>query len=125
MAKTKEYRDRGTDTPDTPHGVVSIDTAASAARLQQAEQVDIFSVDGKVYSMAKAVRAEIPLTYLRLLRNRGEDEASAYLITEALGEEALDALSSVKGLDERQWKAVMKAVVKYALPKDRGRKGND
>lgn len=123
MTMTKQYRDRGSDTPDAPSRVVKIDTAESEAAFDAAERVDIFEIDGKVYSMPKIVRAEIGLNYLRILRARGVDEATAYLMEETLGKEALTALSNVKGLTEKQFEAVQKSIRRYALPKDRGRKG--
>jgi hypothetical protein len=119
----KQYRDRGSDTPDAPTRVVKIDTAANRARIEEAEQVAIFEIDDVVYSMAKVVDASVGLNYLQILRNRGVDEATAFLVEKTLGKKALNALRGVEGLKESELESIMKSIRKYALPKERGRKG--
>lgn len=121
MAGKKQYRDRGTDTPDAPTTVVRIDSAAQAAKVEAAATVDVFELDGTTYSMPRVERADVALRYLEISNDEGEDAAAHYLITETLGADALAALAGVVGLESKQFDAVMKTVRRIALPKDRGR----
>lgn len=120
MSKKSQYRERGTDTPEAPIGIVEIDTAAQAAKVKSAEMVPIFRVDGVTYSVPKAERADVSLRYLEISEDEGDDAAASYLLKAMLGENALAALAAVEGLEGKQFNAIMKAVKRIALPKDRG-----
>lgn len=118
-AKTKTYRERGTDIPDRKMGMLSIDRAAAKQRVEQADSVDIFELDGETYSMLAVERAEIGLEYLAIQESEGGDAAALYLITETLGRDAFDALRSVEGLSGQDWEGVLARIQAIVLPKAR------
>lgn len=107
------------DKPDARFLPVVIDSKASAARVEEAEQIGIFEIDGTTYSMPNVVRAELALEYLAITNDEGDDKAAHWLLTETLGEDAYKALRSVKGLEGDTFDGIMTRVRKVALPKDK------
>lgn len=106
------------DKPDARFLPIIIDTKASAARVDDAERVAIFEIDGVTYDMPLVVRAELGLDYLAIGQEEGEDKAAYWLITETLGKEAFTALRSVKGLEGDAFEGIMTRIRTVALPKD-------
>jgi hypothetical protein len=96
---------------------ITIDTAKNAERFEKANRVAIFEIDGTVYDMPAVARAEVGLRYLELA-NAGDDNAAAYyLMIEALGQDAYDALKGVVGLTDEQFEGVLVRVQAIILPK--------
>jgi hypothetical protein len=96
---------------------VSINSEKAAAKLDTAKRVAIFELDGVVYDMPAAPRADVALTYLDLMHESGEDAAARYLIVETLGLAAFKALTAVKGLSDDDFDGIMTRVRAVALPK--------
>lgn len=121
MSKGNRNRTKAARTSDKPDAApllpVVIDTAQARSRLEEAPRVPIFELDGKVYDMAGAERADVALAYLDMV-NAGDDDAAAfYLLTETLGAEAYEALKGVVGLSGKEFEGVVKRVQRIALPK--------
>lgn len=117
---SKSYKTNG-DKPDKLLPV-TIDSAENARRVDEAEQIEIFSIDGTAYTMAKAERSDIALTYLEYVDAGEDDRAAYYLLTETLGEDAYAALKGVRGLTGKQFDGVLTRVQSIALPKARSTK---
>lgn len=96
---------------------ISINTEKAQAKLDTAKRVAIFELDGVVYDMPGAPRADVALTYLDTLNNEGEESASYYLITECLGLPAYKALMAVKGLSDDDLDGIVTRLRAVALPK--------
>lgn len=123
MAKKKKYTGTGSDKPEAKKGPllpIKIDTKKSAQRVEDAEQVPIFEVDDKVFSMSSAPRAEVGLRFIELMSTEGPDRAAHYLLTETLGEKAYHALTAVVGLQTDDFQGVLLRVQALVLPKGAG-----
>jgi len=88
------------------------DDWASAGQLPE-DRVELFRVNGRVYTGAKQVNLQIVFRYMKALRLREDTElAMADLLYGALGEPVMDVLAS-EGLSVDEYKAVMKVAQKY------------
>lgn len=96
---------------------ISLNSAKAAEKVDNAKRVAIFELDGIVYDMPAAARADVALTYLDLMHDEGEDAAAYYLLTECLGIDAFHALKGVRGLDDEDFDGIMTRVRAVALPK--------
>ena len=96
---------------------LKIDSRKSAEKLANAARVAIFEVDGVVYDMPAAPRADLALAYLEKAQHEGEDAAAFYLITATIGAEGYAALRNVEGLDDEVFEGVMLRIKAVALPK--------
>lgn len=114
---------RTSDKPAERFLPVKIDTAASKKKLDDAERVGIFEIDGTVYDMSTAQRAELGLEYLRLVSERGDDAAAYYLISEALGREAYAALAAVEGLEAKTFDGIVARIQRVTMPEGKAPKG--
>lgn len=103
--------------------IIRIDSKAAADRLEEAERVDIFEVDGKTYSVAKVARADLGLEYLDRVETDGPDVAQAWLIRTTVGDEGFDALRKVKGLEQKDWDAIQERIRDIVNPKARSSRG--
>ncbi|MCU1617794.1 MAG: hypothetical protein JWO98_5334 [Frankiales bacterium] len=119
MSKSN-YKENG-DKPER-FGVLKINTAESAKRVDEAERIDLIEIDDVVYSVPNVPRAEVALEYLRLTEEEGTDKAQWYLLREGLGSDAIKALAAVKGLDEDLWHTLVERVVKIIMPKNKRKK---
>jgi hypothetical protein len=81
----------------------------------EVEQVELFKLNGKSYTIPNKARANVSLKYLNLLRKEGDAAASAYLLTTLLGEEAFDALTEYDDLTTEQFTDVVGAAQKVVL----------
>lgn len=73
----------------------------------EAEQVELFSLDGQMYSIPAKPKVNIALKYLRLVRQQGQEVAAGWLLEELLGTEAYEALMDFEDLTEEQLETVM------------------
>jgi hypothetical protein len=96
--------------------VISIDTKVAKQRVDDAERVPIFSIDGAEYSIPKVQRSEIQLRYLDIANARGDEAANYYLLTTMLGQDGYDALAAVDGLSDEDFQGVIDAVSKVVFP---------
>jgi hypothetical protein len=104
--------------------IISIDSKAASERVTKAERVPIFEIDGKVYDVANATRADIGLSYINRVIEEGEDVATANLIIDTMGDEAFEALRGVEGLSPEQWTGIMEKIQSVVTPKARGNRAS-
>lgn len=74
------------------------------------EVKDLFSLDGRVYTMPAEVPASVALQFLHISRTEGETAAISWVMEEVLGTEAYDALRNCRALKPHQLRAVIKVV---------------
>lgn len=79
------------------------------------EVKDLFSIDGRVYSMPIEVSASVALQMLHVARTEGEQAAVSWVMEEVLGTEAYDALRTCKALKPHQLQAVIKVVTETVM----------
>jgi hypothetical protein len=79
------------------------------------EMVELFSIDGKSYSIPAKPKFNIVLRYMKVVREEGSQAAEAYLLEELLGEEGFEALCSYEDLTAEQFEAVKKVATKVVL----------
>lgn len=79
------------------------------------EMVDLFSVDGMVYQVARKPRLNVTLRYLGELRRRGEMFAGMQLLEDLLGEKGYTALMEYEGLTTENLNEVLMAAATLAL----------
>ena len=76
---------------------------------EETATVDIFSLNGKVYSVPDKVRPALSLQYLDMARKRGIGIAESWLAEELLGTEAYNALLYFPDISSEQWEDAIKA----------------
>lgn len=81
----------------------------------EAEQVELFSIDGKSYTIANKPRLNVALKSLKLARKEGEEAAAAYMLEAVLGEEAFDALTEYEDLTPEVFQAIFQAAQKVVF----------
>ena len=82
----------------------------SSAPEEAPELVDLFAVDGTMYSVPRKPSASIALRYLDAAENLGPQAANLYVLREMLGDEGYNALSTCKGLTDTQLTWVVETV---------------
>jgi hypothetical protein len=85
------------------------------------ETVEVFKLDGKVYSLPKDVSAGVSLKYLQLQTEEGPDAAAYYIMREMLGQEAFDALANHPRLKKADLNKIMSVVEEHALADEEGK----
>ncbi len=79
------------------------------------DTVVLFELDGRAYEVPARPRPVIALRYLRAVRDKGTDVASATLLTELLGVDGFDALCDYEDLTGEQMQAIMQAAQKLTM----------
>ncbi len=79
------------------------------------EQVPIFSIDGKVFTISAKPRANVGLKYLRDIRDADPIVAKANMMVAMMGEEAYNALCDFDGLTPDQLSAIENEITEKAL----------
>lgn len=79
------------------------------------EVKDLFSIDGKVYTMPVEVSASLALQMLHEARTAGQESAISWVMEEVLGKEAYDALRNCRALKAHQLQAVIKVVTETVM----------
>jgi uncharacterized protein YihD (DUF1040 family) len=92
-----------------------IELNSSQGGSENEEQIQIFSIDGKEYTIPAKPRVNVALKYLHDAKHKSEDIAAAGLLENLLGEEGYEALMNYEDLTADQLKAIMKIVQKVAL----------
>lgn len=77
--------------------------------------VELFEVDGVMYSVPRKPRANIALQYLEALEQLGPQMANVYLLREMLGQEGYRALSTCKSLKGEHLAWVMETIHGLAM----------
>lgn len=78
-------------------------------------RVELFSIDGVDYTIPATPRPNVGLKYLKTLRDKGQDIASAGLLIDLLGESGYTALMNCESLTESQFTQILEIVQDVAL----------
>lgn len=82
---------------------------------EDVEQVVLFSIDGKEYTIPNKPRLNVALKTLKIARESGEEAAMAFMMEKAIGEEAFEALTDYDDLDVDTFKAIISAAQKVVF----------
>lgn len=104
--------------------IIKIDSKAAKKRLDEAERIAIFEIDGTTYDLPNVARADIGLAYINRVIEEGEDSATANLIIDTMGDEAFEALRSVVGLEPDDWRGIQEKIQGIINPKARGNRAS-
>lgn len=104
--------------------IIKIDSKAAAKRLEDAPRIPIFEIDGTVYDLPDAARADIGLAYINRVIESGEDVATANLIIDTMGDDAFEALRNVVGLEPDDWRGITEKIQGIINPKARGNRAS-
>lgn len=96
------------------------------AEQQEVEQVDLFYIDGKAYSVDADLPPAIGLRYLRTLHDGGNmDIAYAQLLIEAMGRDTYDALAECDDVGRKEMATIVDKVMELALAGRESGKSSD
>jgi hypothetical protein len=87
----------------------------SSTAPDDAATVELFSIDGRMYTMPANPPAGVILAYLRTLRTQGEEFANVELLETLIGAEAYTALTSCPTLRAEDLRAIMEVVSDHSL----------
>lgn len=79
------------------------------------KQIPLFYIDDQEYTVPAKLPPALGLRYLRDVRDRGSDYATAELLIAALGEEGFDALSECDAIDADQMDSIIEGVIGIAM----------
>lgn len=79
------------------------------------ERVPVFSIDGTTYDMPARIKPHVGLKYLWLLKDRGSDYATAWLMEIVLGVEGFKVLANYEPLTPAQFDSIKNIVQDAAL----------
>jgi hypothetical protein len=97
---------------------------APAPAAPEPERIELFSINGRAYSIPKRPGPNVAVRYLRDVRRNGREYAVAGLMEAMLGREGLDALADYEDLTDAELDSVMTAVERHVLgPLERGKAG--
>lgn len=71
------------------------------------EQVELFSIDGKSYTIADKPRVNLGLKVMRVMADEGASAGNAYMLEQLLGKENFDALTDFDDLTTEQFEAIV------------------
>lgn len=91
---------------------------------EEVEQVELFSIDGKSYTIPNKPRLNVALKTLKIAREEGQDAAMAYMMEKAIGEEAFEALTNYDDLDADTFAQIVNAAQSVVFGGLEGPKGN-
>lgn len=93
-------------------------------KSEKVEEVELFSIDGKSYTIPNKPRLNVALKTLKLAREQGEDAAMVYMMEKAIGEEAFEALTEYDDLDPETFAQIIAAAQKVVFGGLEGPKGS-
>lgn len=106
--------------PRTTHAVKVMDNfepielpALTASSLT--DTVCLFVIDGREFHVPAKPRAVLAIRYLRDLRRKGADHATAALLEGLLGPDGLDGLCEYEDLTQDQFKDIMQAAQRLTM----------
>lgn len=102
--------------------VIKIDTAADP---RAEERIDVFEMDGVMYSMPALVSGATALNMLHIVRTQGQESAVSWAFEELLGKKAYTALRTCKTLKPADLKAVLAIVQDHVMGALEEIQGND
>ena len=79
------------------------------------DRVAVFSINGIAYDMPAEIKPHVALKYLWLLKERGSDYATAWLMETVLGKDGFQALANHESLTPTQFNAIKTIVQEAAL----------
>jgi hypothetical protein len=103
--------------PDTD--IIRIDSKAARKRVDDAERVPIFELDGVVYDIPVVERADLALEYMGRVEEVGLEAAQAWMIRTTVGEAGFQALRDTVGLSGDDWQGILDRIQKVVAPKAR------
>ena len=98
-----------------------LDLGSSEVDTTKVETVDIFKLDGKVYSAPKEMPFSVALEYMEAQVEHGPDAAVFFMLKNVLGKEAFDALKGNKNLTSEQFQQVVETVEQHILADEEGK----
>lgn len=90
---------------------VQIDSSVVAKE----ERVPLFYIDDDEFTIPKKIKPNVAMRYLTDVRDRGPEVALAEVMTEILGEDAMDALAESEAVTDEQMQQIMGIVQKLLL----------
>jgi len=98
-----------------------IDLGSSEVDTTKVETIDIFKLDGKVYTAPKEMPFSAALEYMEAQVEQGPDAAVFMMLRSVLGQEAFDALKKNRNLTQEQFQSVVEVVEKHLLADEEGK----
>lgn len=98
-----------------------LDLGSSEVDEKEVETIDIFKLDGKVYSAPKEMPFSVALEYMEAQAEQGPDAAVFFMLKNVLGHEAFDALKKNRNLTAEQFQEVVEAVESHILVDEEGK----
>lgn len=81
----------------------------------ETEMVELFTLEGKTYTIPNKPRINVALKFLDTAKNSGQDLAAAYLLETLIGREGYEALMDYDDLTADQFQDVVLAAQKVVL----------
>lgn len=81
----------------------------------EVEQIELFILDGKTYSIPKVFTANKLLGFMQEMRANGQEAASVGLLIDSIGTAGYNKLLAYKGLTYSDLKAIFDTVAKAAM----------
>lgn len=78
-------------------------------------QIELFTLDGKAYSIPETFTANKLLGFMQELRSSGQEAASVGLLIDSIGAAGYNKLLAYKGLKYSDLKAIFDTVAKAAM----------
>lgn len=82
---------------------------------EEAERIDVFSIDGEMYSMPAEIDGHFALEVLEQIRTSGVESVVAWMVEEAVGSKGYRALRNCQTLKTSDLKAVINIVQDHVL----------
>jgi hypothetical protein len=85
------------------------------APTAEVARVELFSINGKAYTVPTSMPQNKGLRYVNIARKQGPEASADYLLETLLGEEAYDALMDYDALTEEDMTNILEAVTAIAI----------
>lgn len=82
---------------------------------QSTEMVELFTLNGKTYSIPRKPRINVALKFLDVAKREGQDLAAGFLLEEVIGREGYEALMDYEDLTPEQFQEIVLAAQKVVL----------
>jgi hypothetical protein len=79
------------------------------------ERVDVFSIDGVMYSMPKVINAAIALRAVEIIEQGGDLAVIPFMFRETIGPDGYEALKNCVSLKPSDLQAVTKIIADHVL----------
>jgi hypothetical protein len=94
----------------------------SAKKPAAVKRVELFSIDGEVYSVPTSVSRNVGLKYVHIARKEGPEAAADYMLESLLGQEGYEALINFEDLSEDDLKNIVEACSHIMVAASKGPK---